>query len=177
MLKTKKYYSLFLSLICIACSSIEDDNSREAKHSGSKNVDDIRANDFSKNNLRFSVEYEPGKSSDGSLFIYKITGLKGSNPLIYNLNGDTEQRRINYLVNYFSKDVFLVENSTDTLLPDNTVYERTYGVAPFVKVLLFFQRNYSEDPADIQIVIDENIYGFGLTKYTFDKEFFRNYPI
>lgn len=72
---------------------------------------------------------------------------------------------LKYMAFGLDKDFYVVTSKKDTIACSGVNYERTYKIAPYQKVLLFFS---GIDPNEkIQLVYNDHLFGKGTLKFTF----------
>lgn len=76
----------------------------------------------------------------------------------------TYKQWVEYMSFHLKEDVFAITRKGDTIPSSGVFFERTYKVAPYKRVLIYF--DFPEEQQDFKLVYYDRIYGNGFIKYT-----------
>lgn len=112
-----------------------------------------------------------------SVFLFKIRAAKYHDELLkYQIQSVNEYyHRIEYFSFKFNNDVQLVLNKNDTFNCTNHHFERNYGLAPEIKILLNFQLPEEQlfQAKSVQLIYTDRVFGNGKVKFQFEPNHFK----
>lgn len=189
----KFIYSLFIALIIISCKDdkeIDDSEIRERyfqlekvgwkSKTRTQKIDDIGftatevpvqyylLKDLGNEDL-FNVDsiYQENKKERIVEFIFEQE--EGKDLLDEKFTGITYEEGLKYLSFSIAKDFYVVTSKKDTISCAGVNYERSYKIAPYQKVLLFFSGIEPEDK--IQLIYNDNLFKKGTVKFRFKDKY------
>lgn len=121
------------------------------KSIGTDNIESVDTN-YEQNKSERIIEFTFSSDKDDSVLLEKYTGLSKDNSLKYMAFG-------------LDKDFYLVTSANDTIRCAGVNYERSYEIAPYERVLLFFTGVNPEEK--IQLVYDDYLFKNGRLKFQF----------
>lgn len=98
------------------------------------------------------IEFTFDSDTDDNILLEKYTGMSMDNSLKYMAFG-------------LDKDFYVVTSSKDTVRCEGVSYERSYQIAPYERVLLFFTGINPEEK--IQLVYEDHLFRNGRLKFQF----------
>lgn len=116
------------------------------------NVDSI----YQENKKERIVEFIFEQEEEKDLLDEKFTGI-------------TYEEGLKYMSFSIAKDFYVVTSKKDTIPCAGVNYERSYKIAPYQKVLLFFSGIEPEDK--IQLIYNDNLFKKGTVKFRFKDKY------
>lgn len=85
--------------------------------------------------------------------------------LLQEYTNKTYEDAVKYMSFKIEKDFKVVTTSNDTIMCSGVHFERNFKVAPFKRLLLYFNDIKPED--NIQLIYQDNLFGNGIIKFNF----------
>ncbi len=135
-----------------------------------KPVEYIVANEERTDELPLAKLEERKKALEGMYYFnFRMQSNTEGDVLLTGLAEEQEYyERVNYC-SYGMQEDFKLVTATDTLPCKLFNFVRTHGVAPYVDFVLGFERK-TQEPEELQIVLEERLFGAGRIKFTIEKE-------
>lgn len=121
------------------------------KNIGKENIDAVDAA-YGENSSERIIEFTFDAALQDDILLEKYTGMNA---------GDSQK----YMAFGLDKDFYAVTSKNDTIRCEGVSYERSYQLAPYERVLLFFT---GIDPDEkIQLVYEDHLFKNGTLKFQF----------
>lgn len=124
----------------------------------SKGVDNLESVDsiYEKNKMERVIELEFQDEEEKDIFNSKKTNF-------------SQEEFIKYLSFDIQKDLCIVKQDKDTIVCSGVLFERTYKITPYSKVMLFFSGVAPTDK--IQLIFKDRLFQKGTIKFDFKENY------